>query len=354
MTSSPACRARHWSRARGRRGVGPEARGGAGGAAAGAGGRAPRRGAAGAARRGARARAGGGGGAPPEGPARHDSRESRAARDRHGRQRMVARAARRAALGPRRKARAARRRRRELHRAPRLARHRARRAWAARGERAHRRAGAARTSSGRAYAREVLSPMRTRTIAVLGVGAFLFFLAATVPARFVAAEVQGRSAGGVEFLETDGTLWNGSAKARIATPGGPFTLERIEWHFLPARLAAGRLAFDVSASGKGVDANAQVARAFSGWELASLKAAIQASTITAVLPLAAAWRPEGRIEIISPRLAWNEREARGAASAQWRDAAVALTDVRPLGAYRLGAAAAGGTPRIALAPLSVP
>ncbi len=196
--------------------------------------------------------------------------------------------------------------------------------------------------------------MRTRTIAALGVAAFVFFLAATVPARFVAARVQGRSAGGVEFLETQGTLWNGSAKARVATPGGPFTLERIEWHFLPERLAAGRLAFDVSASGKGVDANAQLARAFSGWELASLKAAIQASTLTSILPLVAAWRPEGRIEIASPSLAWNEREARGSASAQWRDAAVALTDVRPLGTYRLDAAAEGGTTRIDLATLSGP
>jgi general secretion pathway protein N len=131
-------------------------------------------------------------------------------------------------------------------------------------------------------------------------------------------------------------------------------MERIEWHFRPARLAAGRLAFDVSVAANGIDANAELARSVSGWELASLKATIKAATLPAILPLVAAWRPEGTVVIASPALAWNDRGTRGTASAEWRDAALALTDVRPLGSYRIEAAGDGGPTRIDVTTLSGP
>jgi general secretion pathway protein N len=196
--------------------------------------------------------------------------------------------------------------------------------------------------------------MRPRALAAIGIAAFAVFLVATMPARFVASLVQGRSAGGIEFLQAEGTLWHGTAKARVATPGGPFVLDHIDWRFLPARLAAGRLAFDVNVAANGIDGNAKIGRGFSDWELGSLKATVKAATLASILPLAAAWRPEGAIEIASPGLTWNDRQTRGKASAEWRDAAVSLADVRPLGTYRIEAAGEGGPARIDVSTLSGP
>jgi general secretion pathway protein N len=196
--------------------------------------------------------------------------------------------------------------------------------------------------------------VRAPAIATLGIAAFAVFLVATAPASFVAAEVERRAAGQVEFLETSGTLWNGRARARVATPGGPFLVERIEWHFLPARLAAGRVAFNVDVGANGIDANASVGRGFTDWEIGALKAKVQAATLTAILPLLATWRPEGAIDVASPGITWKDGEARGSANLEWRDAAVSLTGVKPMGTYRLEARGEGGPAKVKVTTLSGP
>jgi general secretion pathway protein N len=176
--------------------------------------------------------------------------------------------------------------------------------------------------------------MRIPAMAALGVGAFAVFLVALAPASFVAARVSA-AAPQVQFLETTGTAWHGAAQARIATPGGPFVLQSVQWRFAPARLIAGRLAFDVKVAATGLDATLQVARGLADWEIASLAAHANAGLAATLFPLAATWRPEGSVEVASERLAWNEREMRGVLNVDWKDAAVALSEVRPLGSYRI-------------------
>jgi general secretion pathway protein N len=196
--------------------------------------------------------------------------------------------------------------------------------------------------------------MRAPAIAAIGIAAYAVFLVVTVPASFIASHLQRRAAGSVEFLDSGGTLWSGRAKARVATPGGPFLLERIEWRFLPARLASGRLAFDVDVAAEGIDAHAKVARGFSNWEVADLKARVKAATLTGIVPLIAAWRPEGSLDVTSQSFAWEDGAARGAANVEWRDAALALTDVKPLGSYRLEARGEGGPARVSVTTTSGP
>jgi general secretion pathway protein N len=196
--------------------------------------------------------------------------------------------------------------------------------------------------------------MRAPAIAALGIAAFVVFLVATTPASFVASQLQRRAAGQVEFLESSGTLWNGRAKARVATPGGPFVVERVDWRFLPSRLAAGRIAFDVNVAASGLDANAQLGRGLTDWEVATLQARIKAATLASILPLAGAWRPEGSIEVASPGLTWKDGEARGSANVEWRDATLAFTDVKPLGSYRLEARGEGGPAKLSVTTLSGP
>ena len=103
--------------------------------------------------------------------------------------------------------------------------------------------------------------------AARGVAAYVVFLVAGVPASFVAARLSAALPGRVTLSDTRGTLWAGSAHAQVVAHGGPVFLDRLEWRLQPSRLAAGRLAFDVRAMARGLDARLQVARGFSGWEL---------------------------------------------------------------------------------------
>jgi general secretion pathway protein N len=193
--------------------------------------------------------------------------------------------------------------------------------------------------------------MRMRAIAALGIAAYVVFLVAAAPASFVAACMSAALPGRVTLTDTRGTLWAGSAHARVIAHGGPVFLDRLEWRLRPSRLAAGRLAFDIRGVARGLDAQLQVARGFSGWELRDVTARVEAAIITAFAPWIAAWRPEGTLMITSPAMDWDEREARGQLSLEWRNAAVSLSEVRPLGSYRLEARAEGGPARLTVATL---
>lgn len=193
--------------------------------------------------------------------------------------------------------------------------------------------------------------MRLRAIAALGIAAYIVFLVGTTPASFVAARVSAALPGRVTLTDTRGTLWAGSARARVIAHGGPVFFDRLEWRLEPSRLAAGRLAFDVRAVARGLDARLQVARGFSGWELRDVAARAESALVTAFAPWLAPWRPEGTLVIASPTMQWDEREARGQLSLEWRDAALSLSEVRPLGSYRLEARAEGGPARLSVTTL---
>ena len=195
--------------------------------------------------------------------------------------------------------------------------------------------------------------MRIPAIAALGIAAYVAFLVATIPASMVAARAAG-AVPGLELSESSGTLWNGAARARLATAGGQVTLDSLHWHFLPAHLASGRLAFDVDASGPGVDAHAAIGRSVGAWELRDGRGQSEAPLAMAIAPWIAPWRPEGALTFAIPSASWDEREARGDATIEWRRAAVALSEVHPLGSYRLVAHADTGPAQVSVTTIEGP
>ncbi len=181
--------------------------------------------------------------------------------------------------------------------------------------------------------------VRPAAFAALGLLAYLAFLAATVPASFVAQRMA--DPGRIDIRDARGTLWHGAARLRVATPAGALAIESLRWRWLPARLVAGRLAFAVDASAAGVQATGEVERGFSALGLRDVRASGDASAFAALVPLAAALRPEGPVVLSAPALAWNGEALHGTATLEWRGAGVALSTVRPLGTYRVEARAEG-------------
>ena len=131
-------------------------------------------------------------------------------------------------------------------------------------------------------------------------------------------------------------------------------VERIEWRWLPAGLAAGRLAFAIAATAPGLQARYEGARTFTQWEVSGLEARGEAAAMTVLLPWLAPWRPEGQVTITSPRLATDGRELRGDARVEWRGAAVALSEVKPIGAYRADIHAEGHAGKVTVTTLEGP
>jgi hypothetical protein len=120
--------------------------------------------------------------------------------------------------------------------------------------------------------------MRARSIALLGIAAYAVFLLATMPARWALSQLALPPA--LVLSDVSGTVWRGAAQASVA-PGASDGAAELRWHFLPARLVSGRLAFALEASGPALDGRAEIARAVGGFEAHGVSARGDASRIAA-------------------------------------------------------------------------
>jgi general secretion pathway protein N len=193
--------------------------------------------------------------------------------------------------------------------------------------------------------------MRPLRLIALALAAYAAFLVATIPASIVVPRLAGPR---VQLERLEGTVWNGHAAARVALPGTALEVDELRWSFLPARLLGGQAAFALEARAGSWQAKAEVARGLLAWQVKNLAAGGNAAFLAPLLPLASAWKPEGAVTVEAERLAWNGREATGTASVEWRDAALALSALRPLGTWRLEARGDGPAVRLSLSTLRGP
>lgn len=188
---------------------------------------------------------------------------------------------------------------------------------------------------------------RAALFAALGVAAYGVFLAATIPARLVTGRLTLPP--GVTLRDVDGSVWNGRAVVSWQSGGATLAVDPLRWHVRPLALLSARLAYDLDAEAKGLSAHARISRSFGAWNVETARLQGDAALVAGVVPLASAWQPAGRIDATATSLAWNGRELEGRAEVQWLDAALAISNVRPLGSYALELDGAGGPARVTLA-----
>jgi general secretion pathway protein N len=196
--------------------------------------------------------------------------------------------------------------------------------------------------------------MRAPWLAALGVAAYLVFLAASMPASFVLARMAEAERGRLQVRSASGTAWHGDARLTVDTPGGPVAIDRLEWRFLPTRLASGRIAYAVHAEVAGFDGRYEAGGSLSGWEVRGLEARGDAAQLPSLLPSTAPWRPEGALHLTSPLLSTDGQQWMGEARIEWRGAAVGLSQVRPLGSYRIDLRAEGAAGNVVVTTLEGP
>jgi general secretion pathway protein N len=196
--------------------------------------------------------------------------------------------------------------------------------------------------------------MRALPALLLGIAAYGAFLVATVPASLVTDRVARASGGRVTFEKVDGSLWHGRSRIRAATAAGALAIDELEWRFLPARLAMGEAAFALRVRQPGLEAMAVAARSVGETRLRDVRASGKAAAFVPLLPLAAAWQPDGTVAIESDAFAYDGREARGSARIEWQDAALSLANARPLGSWRADLAGKGPGAEVTLVTVKGP
>lgn len=194
--------------------------------------------------------------------------------------------------------------------------------------------------------------MRTPVIAAVGIAAYVVFLAATIPASVVVQKL--RRPGVLDLAGVRGTVWRGSAQATIGAPGAALELRSLRWRWLPTRLAGGRIAFDVAAEAPGLEGRLELAQGLGDVRMRDVHLQAPVASLAAIAPILGVWHPEGTLSLSAPSIDWSGQGMRGDARIEWRDAALALSAVRPLGSYRIDAHGEGGPTTLAVATLDGP
>lgn len=167
--------------------------------------------------------------------------------------------------------------------------------------------------------------------------AFAAFALTTAPAWIAASLAEQLSGGKVKLEQTSGSLWNGSAAA-IVFPQWGATAQRFEnfsWQVLPARLLGGEAAADVKLDDPQLSAQAQISSGLSHTTVSRLQAAAQAPLIATFVPVLDFWKPRGTVRISGDEIALRPLAIRSPVTIEWQGATLSLSEVAPLGDYRL-------------------
>jgi general secretion pathway protein N len=204
--------------------------------------------------------------------------------------------------------------------------------------------------------------LRWILMGLAGLVAALGTAVATAPARFVDLVLDRGTLGRVRLAESGGTVWNGSGRlvfadlgsgdaqrlstAGVAVPG------RIAWSVQPWPLLAGLV--DAAIAVDGMPQPVRLQGSF-----AELRVGPGALSLPSVdlSRLGSPWnsiRPSGALAVRWDALTVRGGQLNGRATIELRDAASAMTPVRPLGSYRVDINGLGSRAELKLQTLTGP
>jgi len=195
---------------------------------------------------------------------------------------------------------------------------------------------------------------RTLLFIFLGLVAFAIILAVTMPASFIASQVNSKLPGKVAVDSAQGNIFKGEARVQVAPGVSPVVIERVQWNFKPQRLANGQIAFDTTASAGGFEAKMEIARDGSRWHVRDFEAHGDASSFASFFTILTAYRFTGPVTASAVSLDGDDREIYGDVRIEWRDATTGLSDVRPVGSYRADWHSEGSSGRLSVSTLGGP
>ena len=165
--------------------------------------------------------------------------------------------------------------------------------------------------------------------AILVAAIYGVMLAVTAPATLLARMLPTQS--GIQLGYLSGTLWQGTVdKVSFLSALGQVQVRDIRWELQWSYLLRGELALKLeSAEAVG---NLIVVRGWRTLRIAQADLALPAAELAQILPSLMPWEPEGEVQIQTRGFAL---QSRSEAMLTWRNAALNLSSLQPLGDYRL-------------------
>jgi general secretion pathway protein N len=172
----------------------------------------------------------------------------------------------------------------------------------------------------------------------MGLLAVLIYVASLImsaPAAALAWAVAAATGRVATLEQARGGFWNGQATLVIADGPGIFhRFERLRWEWLPGRLIAGELALRVEIEDPRLHGGARLAAGNAGVKASDAAFHLAASALAGYARQLIPAGLTGDLSIRSEEFSFQNDGYRGAVTMEMRNAASALSSVRPFGEYR--------------------
>ena len=171
-----------------------------------------------------------------------------------------------------------------------------------------------------------------------GIVLYILFLIVTAPAWLVVWALPKFAPFPVSIQDSRGSLWRGEfngVNASLPT-GQTLQFDQVKWQFKPWNFLRGEAAAAIDLAGPQLQAKGTIAKGvFGGIKLRDIVASAPASLLPMAVPALAIWNPTGTLDLTTANFVFAGAASDGKANVTWRQAALALSAVKPLGEYTL-------------------
>lgn len=173
--------------------------------------------------------------------------------------------------------------------------------------------------------------------ALVGIGLYLACLIATVPAGMMEWMLPRLTNDRVFLVQPEGGLWHGKARNLLVktSDGGLRPIGSINWEILLLSLLKQELAVKVEVADGQHNSSGIIAAGFGKLRLRQMRANLPVSLLSEFTPAWQTWRPDGDLNLRTDEFAISQQGIRGAAELEWRNASLGLSQVSPLGEYKV-------------------
>lgn len=170
-----------------------------------------------------------------------------------------------------------------------------------------------------------------------GVGLYVVCLIATAPASMMEWTLARLSNNRILLIQPEGGLWHGKARnLMVKTADGELKpMGSINWEILLLPLLKLELAAKVEVADGQNGSSGTIAAGFGKLRLRQLRATLPVSLLTEFMPTWQTWRPNGELKFSTDEFTLSQQGVRGVADLEWRNASLGLSQVNPLGDYRV-------------------
>lgn len=169
-----------------------------------------------------------------------------------------------------------------------------------------------------------------------GAALFILFFLFAAPADLFAWALGRASNNAVTLHAVTGTVWSGSGELIVSRAhGNSLSLGRGNWSVSPWRIVVGCIGVSADFTGASTVFKAHGAIGLRTATLRDIEVQFSASLVPAVYPPAALAGPSGNVRIAAKEVTLARSDMAGEVTAVWQQAGTTVSNINPLGDYRV-------------------